>query len=372
MKKLLLIICLAAAFLLTSSLYAADKVEDVINLLVEKGIITTEEAAKLRADIAMKEQEEKEQQKEFIVIAGRAIRISGYTQVRYRQGETIKDTFDIRRARIDIKGDITPKFDYRLQADFASSPKVLDATIGYKFNPYLKLTAGQFKIPFSQENLISSSKLETINRSQVVEALVARGQDVIGNHNGRDIGMQGGGNFLKKGDAYLFDYALGVFDGAGINISDTNDQKDIVCRLVFHPFKDWSIGSSYYTGRYTLASAPAIRDKRKRAGIEFSYVHDPVTVKGEYIQGSDGSTDREGWYLLAGCFFVPKKLQAVLKADVYDPDTDIETNKSNVYTLGANVYVNKWVYLQINYEKKDEQGAEIDNNALTGQLTLQF
>lgn len=372
MKRLLLIVCLVAAFLFTSSLYAADKVEDVINLLVAKGVITQEEAAKLRADIAMKEQEEKEQQKEFIVIAGRAIRISGYTQVRYRQGETVKDTFDIRRARIDIKGDITPKFDYRLQADFAGSPKVLDATIGYKFNPYLKLTAGQFKIPFSQENIMSSSKLETINRSQVVEALVARGSDIIGNHNGRDVGVQGGGSFLKKNASYLFDYALGIFDGAGINVSDTNDQKDIVCRLVFHPAKDWSIGGSYYNGRYTLASKPGIRDDRKRAGVELAYAHGPFLVKGEYIQGSDGPIDRAGWYLLAGFFFVPKKLQAVLKADIYDPDTGVDQNGSDVYTLGVNAYINKWVYFQINYENKSERGTALDNNVLSGQLTLQF
>ena len=37
-----------------------------------------------------------------------------------------------------------------------------------------------------------------IDRSQVVEALVARGKDVIGNQNGRDIGIQIGGGILKK------------------------------------------------------------------------------------------------------------------------------------------------------------------------------
>ena len=35
--------------------------------------------------------------------------------------------FDIRRARLDIKGIITPYFSYRLQTEFADKPKLLDA-----------------------------------------------------------------------------------------------------------------------------------------------------------------------------------------------------------------------------------------------------
>jgi hypothetical protein len=49
------------------------------------------------------------------------------------------------------------------------------------------------------ENLASSNKLEMIDRSQVVEAIVARGKDLIGNQNGRDMGFEAsyvfGGNY---------------------------------------------------------------------------------------------------------------------------------------------------------------------------------
>lgn len=356
------------------SFAAESEVDKLLDLLVEKKVLTTEDAAGLRADLAVKKQEEKEKQKEFAVVAGKPIKISGYTQVRYRQDKSINDTSDIRRARLDFKGDVTERFDYRLQADFAgSSAKLLDATVGYKFNPYIKLTAGQFKIPFSQENLTSSPKLETINRSQVVEALTARGTDVIGNHNGRDIGAQLSGNFWPKADSYLFDYALGVFNGAGINTSDTNEQKDVVGRLVFHPLKNWSVGSSYYRGRYTLSSAPTRKDDRNRIGTEFAYVKDPISLKGEYIEGKDGATKKDGWYLQAGYFFIPKKLQGVFKFDTYDPNSDTDNNETDVYILGGSWYFNKWAFLQVNYELKNEiKRKEIDNNALTGQLTLLF
>ncbi len=378
MKKLLLISWLAAGLLFTRFAYAVDKTGALLDLLVEKGIVTKDEAANLRADIAVKEQDEKSQKKEFNILAGKPIKISGYTQVRYRTAADINDTFDIRRARLDIKGDITERFDYRTQVEFGgnSGPFLLDATVGYKVNPYLKLTAGQFKIPFSQENLISSPKLETINRSQVVEALVARGNDVIGNQNGRDIGVQASGSFLKIQDNYLFDYALGVFNGAGINRSDTNEQKDFVGRLVAHPIKDLTVGGSYYAGRATLSTTPARPERkqdRDRIGGEFAYVHDPISLKGEYIVGDDGATHKDGWYLQAGYFVIPKKLQGIFKFDTYDSDTKAKNNYTNVYTAGVNYYFNKWTFAQVNYELKNERRKrEIPNNALIGQLTLQF
>lgn len=366
---------LVSLLILTPLSFAAESdVDRLLNLLVEKNVVTKDEAATFRADLAVKKQEEKETQKEFVVIAGKPIKISGYTQVRYRQDESINDTFDIRRARLDIKGDITERFDYRTQVEFggASGPFLLDVTIGYKVNPYLKLTAGQFKIPFSQENLISSSKLETINRSQVVEALVARGSDVIGNQNGRDIGVQANGSLSSKEDYNLLDYAFGIFNGSGINRADLNEQKDFVGRLVYYPLKDWSIGTSYYSGRYTLSAAPARKDDRDRWGVEFAYVKDPFSLKGEYIKGNDGATNEDGWYLQAGYFFIPKKFQGVFKFDTYDANTKLKDNEVNVYTIGGNWYFNKWAFLQVNYEFKNEKAKEIKNNALIGQLTLQF
>ncbi len=376
---------IASVFFTAALSWAAETdVDRLLEFLIKEKVITQEKATEFRADLAVKKQEEKAAQKEFTLVAGKPIKLSGYTQVRYQQDKSKNDAFDIRRARLDLKGNITERWDYRTQVDFAGgtsssttgaqsySVKLLDAIIGYKVNPYLKLSIGQQKIPFSQENLASSPKLETINRSQVVEALVARGTDVIGNQNGRDIGLQAGGNLFPKADYNRLDYAFGVFNGAGINTQDTNEQKDFIGRLVYHPLKEWSIGTSYYSGRYTLSSTPARKDDRDRIGAEFAYLKDRVSLKGEYIKGNDGATNRSGWYLQGGYFFIPDKFQGVFKFDTYDSDTSIKKNEKDVYTFGGNWYFNKWAFLQVNYELKDERGKEIDNNTLTGQLTLQF
>lgn len=376
MKISMLFIWLLFSFLVSAPLsFAAETdVDRLLDLLVEKGVFTKDDAAGFRADLAVKKQEEKGTQKEFTVIASKPIKISGYTQIRYRNDKSINDTFDIRRARFNLQGDITERFDYRTQVEFGGTAvTLLDAIIGYKVNPYLKLILGQTFVPFSQENLVSNTKLETINRSQIVEATAGRStNDILGNKNGRDIGIQASGSILPKADYSLFDYAFGIFNGAGINVSaDTNEQKDYVGRLVFHPVKTWSIGSSYYAGSYTATTTSSSVD-RDRYGLEFAYVEDPISFKGEYIKGHDGATDKDGWYLQTGYYFIPNKFQGVFKFDTYDPDTNVDKNEKDVYTLGGNWYFNKSAFLQVNYEFKDEKAKETDNNVLTGQLTLQF
>lgn len=358
---------LVSFFILPVSLATADSLDNLVDLLVQKGLVSAEEAAGFRADLAVKKQEEKETQKEFVLVAGKPLKLSGYTNVRYREIENGKDTFDVRRARLNIQGDITERFDYRTQVEFGGTKVLLiDAILGYKLHPNLKLSVGQFLIPFSQENIVSNTKLETINRSQVVEALTARGADVIGNQNGRDVGLQVGGSYK------LTDYAAGVFNGAGINTTDTNKDKDFVGRVVLRPLKDWSVGGSYYTGKYTLTSAPTTKSGRKRAGAEFAYTHDPVSFRGEYIKGKDAMIKKDGWYLQAGYFIIPRIIQAVFKYDTFDPDKNMDKNETDVYTYGANWYFNKWAFVQVNYEEKKERNKEIANNVLTGQFTLQF
>jgi len=65
-----------------------------------------------------------------------------------------------------------------------------------------------------------------------------------------------------------------------------------------------------------------------------------------------------GWYLQAGYFFIPKKLQGILKYDTYDSNKKASKHAIDVYTIGANWFFDKWAKLQVNYELKDEEGKE--------------
>ena len=185
----------------------AQQSEDLLNLLIQKKLITQKEADSIRSDNAVKEQQKKDAQKIFPLSLGKALNLTGLFQERYQafQGTSGIDGFDTRRARLDFKGAITSQWDYELYIEFAGTPALLDGYTTYKLADYAKISVGQFKIPFSYESLVSDSQLELLDRSQVEEALTARAKDVLGNQNGRDIGAQISGSFVKLNDSYLFE-----------------------------------------------------------------------------------------------------------------------------------------------------------------------
>lgn len=364
-------------FLLILADSFSQSTNDVLNLLISNKTISQSQADSIRAEAALSQQQADASKKSFFITAARQMQLTGFTQVRFQafQESGKHSSFDIRRARVDLKGSITPVFSYRLQADFAGNPKLLDGYGEIKLADYFTITAGQFKIPFSMENLAPVNKMEMIDFSQVVEALVARTKDVIGNQNGRDIGVQFGGTIFKIKDLPLIEYRLGVFNGSGINVADTaNSAKDIVGRLIFTPLKGLTFGGGYYKGwdKAIKPDVPGQSQTRNRVGGEFSYVTTSFSLKGEYISGKDGKTSRAGWYIQAGYFVIPQKLQVLGKYDVYDPNTSKPNNISTNYVFGANYNFNNWSRLQAFYTIRQEEGPAIKNNFLSVQYQIGF
>lgn len=379
MKIATVILIIFGVFILNAHSQSTD---DVLNILVQKKLIAQKEADSLRAEAAIAAQANISKIKSFPLSAGKKITLAGYTQVRYQALEEAGriDGFDIRRARLDVKGIISPYWGYRVQFDLAGTPKLIDAYVELKLNDYLNFTVGQAKIPFSLENLASSNKLELIDRSQVVEALTGRGRDVGGNQNGRDIGIQVGGTILKLKDRPVVDYRVGVYNGSGINVVDNNEKKDYAARLILHPVTGLDIsGALYYGSRFvpevrtgTVVTTPSKSVDRNRYGFDLSYDLKNLSVRSEYIHGTDDLIDREGYYVQGGYYFFQKKFQLIAKYDFYDADLAIGDNAAIWYVLGANYNFNTATRLQFNYTLKEEEGSGIDNNFASAQLQIGF
>ncbi len=370
MKKLTAISFILLAFV---SLSKSQTTNDILNLLIQEKIISQKQADSLRAEDAIKQQEAEAKKKSFNVTAGKPIQLSGYLQTRYQANDASgkTDGFDIRRAYLDLKGTLSPKWGYRFQANFATSPKIIDIYADYKINEYLNFTFGQFAIPFSRENLTANTKTDFIDRSQVVEALVARGKDEIGDQNGRDIGIQAGGILVKTGEKTLIDYKIGLFNGSGINTTDKNESKDVVTRIIAHPIQGLDFGVSYYNGHGNWGT-PAKNRKRNRIGFELGYEINNFSMSGEFINGQDASVKKQGYYVQAGYYVISKKLQFVGKIDSYDPNTDLDDNASTWYIAGLNFVINSNILLQANYTFKEEQGNKTTNNLASIQLQAKF
>jgi len=366
---------LLLSILFTAIASKAQQNDDLINILQKKKIINQQEADSLRADQAVKEQAAKDKENQHgITIGSRALQLSGLVQTEYEgfQQSTVNNTFLLHRARLDVKGDINDNWNYEVYTEFAGTVKLLDAYTTYKIADYLKFSAGQFKIPFSLENLIADSQLDFIDRSQVVNALAARSTDVIGNQNGRDIGIQINGSFAKIDNRYLFDYTLGLFNGAGYDVTtDNNNHKDLSGRLTVHPVQNLDVSGDFYNGVGNYGT-PAKNEKRDREGLDARYVIGPVAIQAEYDKGTDGIIKRDGWYGQATYFVVPQKLQLAAKYDTYDPNEITANVRTNDYTGGVNYFFNKWARFTINYVDRREEVTQIKNNIFEAQLQLTF
>jgi phosphate-selective porin OprO/OprP len=383
MKLLYVKRALLIAIILFSAIASkAQSNDELMNLLIKKNLLTQQEADSLRSELALQQQQKLDKEKanqHNISIGSKALQISGLIQTRYQgfQQSTVNNAFDLHRARLDAKGNITDQWSYEVYTEFAANTKLLDAYTAYKVADFLKLTAGQFKVPLSYESLVSDSQLDFIDRSQVVEALSGRSKDVIGNQVGRDIGIQVSGSFAKLNDHYLFDYTFGVFNGAGYDVTtDNNNHKDIAARLAVHPIKGLDFGGSLYEGEdIPLATTKApnpVTQARNRYGFDARYVTGPLSVTAEYLHGTDASIHRDGWYAQAGYFVLPK-LQLMAKYDTYDPNKVITTDRSIIYYGGVNYVFNSWTKLAVDYlYKHEETTTQVRNNILEAQLQIAF
>lgn len=159
------------------------------------------------------------------------LKLRGYVQLdsRWYAGDAADrsvDTFVLRRARPIFEGTLYKRFAFRVMPDFGSSATLLqDAYVEWTFTPAAVLRAGKFKAPFGLERLQSAADISFVERALPTGLMP-----------NRDAGIQLAGQIAGG----KLEYAAGVFDGVpdgGSGDSDSNDDKDIVARLMASPWK---------------------------------------------------------------------------------------------------------------------------------------
>lgn len=274
------------------------------------------------------------------ITAAQALKFSGYAQFLSTTQSAGTDGASLRRARFVLSGEILKNVKFKAQIDAVKSPILVEAQIDWAPSAAVGVRLGQFRVPFSQESLTSSADLDLANRSQVVSK-IAPGQDI--GASGRDIGL------AVVGKVGVLEYIAGLFNGTGINKTDTNNQKDVAVRAVLRPFPALALGASAYRGRYS-ASAGSPVSVRDRIGIESALSLSALAVKAEYIRAEDGAISKSGWYVQGGWMFIPKRLQGVLKFDSYDKDRGFAGDRSDVLTAGINWFFAEKTKLLVNTE----------------------
>ncbi len=357
MKRSLL--ALAAAAGLLPATQAAAQRRDSLAATVDR----------LSAEVASLERRQTTAEK----IRAQLPHISGYIQLDYEWKDDAS-TFRVKRARVEFRGDLSPKIDYRLQLEFAS-PKIVDAYLRFKPFDQLNVQIGQFKVPFTIENThYAPLKFEFIEYSLVLSRLMGL-DDVSGiKSTGRDAGAQLYGDLFRREGFSILSYNIGVFNGEGINAKDKNKSKDFVARLMLRPVGPLALAGYYYRGEVGERHLP-----RNRYGGGVCYDDDRWVARGEYVAGRTGiladgartTFDSEGFYAMAACWVTPRWMPAV-RCELFDAVSGRKSARQTNYTAGVTYQPWKYLRCQLNYTYERYGGTNPDRNVIAAMLTGVF
>ena len=253
--------------------------------------------------------------------------------------------FSVSNMRLKMKGNLDENFGYFFQANFTSSPLLLDAVVKYKFSSHFMMEAGQFKLPISKEFLTFAGDIDFVNRSQVAEFLAPK----------RDIGFQLSGKFIND----LLEYRAGIFNGSGANKLNNNNSFLFAGRI---SAKSKTETSSYEAGinaGYSENSDGKIismnfKGKKIFAGGDFRAEINNFLFSTEVIMNKlEGTIDsiqskKEpfGYHITLG-YKLFQNHQFLFRYDNLSPDGII--SDSELYIIGYNFWPSKPTELQFNY-----------------------
>ena len=324
-----LAVAVSGAVLLMAGQFAlADSTTDIVDALVMKGVLTEEEGrlitkghtSKTNVTPVLKEKDnnftiESPNGNNSISLTGRVhfdSRIYDYddsatasSSVTHAPSATGADTFDIRRARLGVKYKFAKNYSGEIVFNTVGAVNVLD--VGYMDVSWFekaKFRIGQFKMPYSLEQLTSSNNIDFIERSFVDAYIPAK-----------EIGAQVFGEPTKG-----MTYALAISNGlpaanaVGSEADVRETGKDIVGRVTLNLSEamgdketvmhgglafshgDSPLGAGLGGNRATEArgasfyTQPAISNigtatktiERTRYGVEGAFATGPFKVQGQY------------------------------------------------------------------------------------------
>ena len=225
--------------------------------------------------------------------------VGGFIQMFYKtrlekngDGKLEPDVFRVHRVRIQFTGMVSPRVGYQVEVD-PRSPEIAgvlrDAFVSLDVLPHQQLLVGQQKTAFGYENETSSSKLFTVNRTELSESL-GRGINL------RDIGI-GITGFVRLAKGLRLEDHVTLVNGSGLSVqADSTARKNLWGR----------VGLRYKTGDLTLrlGVSGATGDQQfddstaagglvfftsdiTRLGMDIQIDHPRVLFVTEYARGND-------------------------------------------------------------------------------------
>lgn len=349
---------LVAMFALAAN--ASDEVSNEKSLKFSVSTLNTTDSAIM----ATKAQDgERPVQPLNIHIGPSKLTLFGYAQTQFEMAKTgavTHNTFSLTRFIFMADAQLTRKLSFFLMVDAASTqaPKHLHEYYAqYAFLPELKLRVGQFKTPYTLENIIAPTMLGNVNINEGTRYMAGiAGDPLYGNYAGRDLGLMVTGDALPARDGHRYlNYSVGVFNGAGMNMRDNNKHKDVAAMINVLPTKDLTLSGSFIIGKGnaqaddmfgTVTQGTDYTRNRWSVGVEARY--NPIRLRTEYMQGRNGDINNRAFYAELWCRIF-RNFDVVLDYDYLDKNTSLskaerEAMPSWTRTSNYLVGLQYWVY----------------------------
>ena len=439
-NKKLAVAVSGAVLLMAGQVALADSTSDIVDALVGKGILTEEEGkliskgheSKTKVTPVVKEKDgsftlESANGKNSIGLTGRMhfdYRDSdidgrgdlGGGRTDDRDTASLADQFEIRRARIGVKGKFAKDFKYEVATNLPGTASLDVGYLDYAKYEQVQLRVGKFKQPFGLEELISSNNISMMERSYLDQTVPGKkqGLQIMGTPR---TGMTYAASVFQQNDTERDISADGKSSMAGratLNFAEIMGNKEMVVHVgiagldstyaigtssssqtsstaAASDTQRGSISSFRSAGRglanvfrgqvngeacnssIVAASCPSeyqAQVKQRAYGLEGIFATGPFKLMGEYSDGDYKGTqganavsyDTKTYYLETSYFITGEKYADSYKGGVFSsfkPKNEFDLDKGN---LGA-------IELAFRAEGFDVDNSQVSGGRLQGNLS---
>lgn len=347
----------ALVLLLLSTPLGAQSVEERLTRLEEEVQALRAENAELRRQLGVPEPAPAPPP--VLPAAGDEphVRVGGFLHAQAESGDRVDPRFDendrvyLRRARVNVQGGFE-QVEYKAEVDVSGNTlgasggvrvQATDVYVDWKRYPAAQLRIGQFKTPFSFEQIYSDTLIATPERAAAVDRIAV----------GRQLGLQLSGGLAGK----RVTYAVGAFNGNGVNSSSNDDDHFLIAARLGTTLLErgqlrWRGAVNGYRSEDSRAAAPPeaglannlFAGTRHAWGVDTQLTTDRLELMAEYLRAhyaplAAGERDLSGFYLLGSWLLTPK-WQGVARYERYDgvtSDSEIVTGGVNYLLKGNDV-----------------------------------
>ena len=371
----------------------ADSTDDIVNALIAKGVLTEEEGALLmKGRAGEKEAAEKKKLegvatkikdgaiswesgdgRNSMALTGRLHFDAHNSDVDFPKGEdydkdtaSAADQFEVRRARIGVKGKIAKDFKYEAVTNLVGGTPTIDvAYLDWAKYDKANIRFGKFKQPFNLEEQTSSNNIDFMERSYVNQLAPAKKLGVM-------VMGEGTPGFTYAASAFQFndselDYKNEDMSYAGrttINFAELMGQKDAIYHVGLAGFDNSytvrpTTSSSTSGGTATSGTVFAYRSANRGLANIFRAQIQGETAGSSLQSASSDSTagiDSKAWGLEGVFAKGPFKLQAEYVSADYKAKFESGANANIKMDTNAWYAEAMWMLTGENYADSYKKG----------------